>query len=368
LLKQKLNTQKMNLIYDNIIFSLQRAGGVSLYWYELISRLNRTDYITSYYGKKNNNIFANDLGLDTKLETKIPAKIQRYLPFLKKVPSYSIFHSSYYRLSFQKDIINITTVHDFTYEKYRRGFPQIIHSWQKGLAIRLSDGIICVSENTKKDLLRNYPNIPENNIRVIYNGVGDEYHPIPPGGQTKFPYLDEVISNPYVLFVGDRSAYKNFNMVIDVIKQLHDFNLIVVGGSEFSTEELQGMYRVRERIQRLKGITNSDLNILYNQASCLIYPSDYEGFGIPILEAMRAGCPVICSSVSSIPEVAGDGAIMIKNISAQKIVEKIQCLKNKKYREELVSKGMLQSNKFSWEKCFSMTMRFYNDVYKEKYN
>lgn len=367
-MKQKLKTQKLNFIYDNIIFSLQRAGGISLYWYELISRLNRTDYITSYYGKKNNNIFAKDLNMSSKLEGRIPAKILRYLPFQKKIPSCSIFHSSYYRFSLQKDIINVTTVHDFTYETFRSGFAQKIHSWQKELAIRNSDGIICVSENTKKDLLSTFPNLHEKNIRVIYNGVGDEYHPLKSADKTEYPKIDEAISNPFILFIGDRSAYKKFCLVIDVIKKIQDLNLIVVGGPDFSTQELKEIDGIREKIRHLRGISNSELNILYNRATCLLYPSIYEGFGIPVLEAMRAGCPVICSNASSIPEVAGDGAILIDDISAQKIIDNIQSLKNEKYRKELVRKGLMQSNKFSWEKCFSMTLGFYHDVYKEKYS
>ena len=108
----------MKIIYDNIIYSLQKAGGISTYWNELSSRFKKNKLDITFYGFENENIFANDI--KQEIESKIISKFARYLPFLKKLPKNSIFHSSYYRVSNQKDIVNITTVHDFTYEYYRK--------------------------------------------------------------------------------------------------------------------------------------------------------------------------------------------------------------------------------------------------------
>jgi len=137
----------MKKSYDNIIFSLQKAGGVSDYWFELLKRFKLNG--VQCFELDNDNVFSSQLNLITRRESRIPLKILRYLPFQKNLPAYSIFHSSYYRVSLQKNIANVTTVHDFTYEYFTKGFRQKVHTWQKSFAIRHSAGIVCVSENTK---------------------------------------------------------------------------------------------------------------------------------------------------------------------------------------------------------------------------
>ena len=164
----------LKIIYDNIIFSLQKAGGISVYWYELIKRLQNKNNVL-FFEKNNENIFSKNLNIKTHIESRLPIKILRYLPFLKNLPEKYIFHSSYYRVSLQKNVLNIVTVYDFTYEFFRRGVAKTIHSLQKGFAINNADGIICISENTKKDLLKFYPNVDEEKVKVIYNGVVDEF-------------------------------------------------------------------------------------------------------------------------------------------------------------------------------------------------
>ena len=173
---------KVNVISDNIIFSLQKAGGISVYWHELLSRLLIETEITSNFIEiPNQNIFRKNLTIPhSKIlenpHSKYPLIIQRYLnPSIK---SKGIFHSSYYRTVNSENIINITTVHDFTYEYYRLGLPKLIHQIQKGKAIKNSKRIICVSQNTKTDLLKFHPKLNEDYVKVIHNGVDNIYQPI----------------------------------------------------------------------------------------------------------------------------------------------------------------------------------------------
>ncbi|RXJ67397.1 glycosyltransferase [Halarcobacter ebronensis] len=351
----------MRIVYDNIIFSLQKAGGISLYWSELISRLKNLDI--TFYGYKNENIFASNFNIEVKEESLLPYKINRYLDFKRKIPKGTIFHSSYYRISNQKDVVNITTVHDFTYEYYRSGLARLIHSWQKGRAIKKSDGIICISQNTKKDLLKFYPNIKEEKIKVIYNGVSDTFCQLNEASQYLKNSYSVLENKKYILYVGDRSGYKNFDIAVEVIQKIYNTILVIIGGGELSQIYKE---RLGQNYIHYQGINSKDLNILYNNAFCLLYPSSYEGFGIPIVEAMKAGCPVISTNSSSIPEVIGDAGLMVEKIEVDEFVNAILKLENKSYKKELISKGLKRADKFSWDKCFKETLQFYKEISGKK--
>lgn len=352
----------MKIVYDNIIYSLQKAGGISLYWSELSSRLKKNDFDITFYGFENKNLFAKNI--NQKKESNIVFRILRYLPFLKRIPKNSIFHSSYYRVSNQKDIVNITTVHDFTYEYYRTGLARFVHVWQKGKAINESDGIICVSKNTKKDLLKFYPNIKENKIKVIYLGTDDAFKVLNNTKELQKNFT-ELVDKDYILYVGDRKGYKNFDITVNSLKKLKTKSLVMVGGGELSIEESNKLINLE--FEHYLGLPSEKLNILYNNAFCLVYPSSYEGFGIPVLEAMNAGCAVVSTNCSSIPEVAGDAGLLVDKIEVEEFVKAILKLEAKEFRDELIKKGLLQAKKFSWDKCFEETLEFYKEIVGKKF-
>lgn len=358
---------KFLIVYDNIIFSLQKIGGISIYWVELIKRLQLKNRDIVFYQSKNENIATSELDIKTILESKLSFKILRYLPFLKKIPSKSLFHSSYYRVSLQKDVINITTVYDFTYEYFRKGLAKYVHVKQKAFAIKKSDAIICMSENTKKDLMKFYPQIEESKIKVIYNGVGCEFKKL----QNKEEYLNnefEILKDKnYILYVGDRNSYKNFSIAVEVLKELKEYTFVVVGAKKFNKQEDKIMESIQERVYHFDKIDAQKLNILYNSAFCLLYPSSYEGFGIPVVEAMKSGCPVVSTNISSIPEVAGNSGLLVNDIKRESFVKEIIKLKNSNFRDELISKGFKQAEKFNWDNCFNQTYEFYEEIWRKKF-
>jgi len=305
-------------------------------------------------------IITNSLG-------KFPINIQRFLN-----PNISckggIFHSTYYRIINDPSIINVTTVHDFTYEYYRKGLPGLLHQYQKGAAINNSKKIICVSENTKRDLISFYPKINDKKIKVIYNGVNTAYKILDnnPGDLVKslVPYSQ----GEYILYVGERRVkYKNFRLAVEACRILR-MPIVMVGGGPVTDQEKSFMKFKLEKNNFFfhPHITNESLNILYNNAFCLLYPSSHEGFGIPIIEAQKSGCPVICSSCSSIPEVAGNGALYLKKIDTESIIEAIKTIDhNSAKRNEIIHIGIKNANKFSWDQCYQQTKELYEELYHE---
>lgn len=341
------------ILYDGIIYSLQRNGGVSVLYNELFSRLLETSCsysVISYAGSMSFPCAENIV--------RVPRLFERYRNV--GFEGGDIFHSTYYRLpdsTSRRSTKVITTVHDYTYERYIGGIKRQVHSWQKNRAISRSDKIICVSESTKNDALE-FSGVSEDRIEVIPNGVSADYFPIP---DVTLPDVSQVI------FVGARQGYKNFDSVVKAVSLFKELVLVCVGGGGFDKKELAFLDTCLPSRYRHAGfLTNSELNIEYNKAMCLIYPSLYEGFGIPVLEAMNAGCPVIAVDASSIPEVAGDAALLIGSGAVEEIEAGICALMSDDYRQSLISKGFVQAKKFSWDITYKKTMALYEQVLGKK--
>ena len=362
----------LKIIYDNIIYSLQKSGGGSVYWTELSKRLDKVKGIeVEFFEQKepNDNIFRKELTLkNVKTESFLNLKIRRYLNFTKPIKERAIFHSSYFRISKSKKAINVTTVHDFTTEKFRKGLPRLVNLWQKRYAIRNSQGIICISENTKKDLLYFVPNVDERKIKVIYNGVSEDFYKIEEEYHIneKRKEFSSLENNKYLLYIGHRTSYKNFDLVIKAAAELvGQYKLVVVGEAFSEIERKEIVNILGENYILISKLDNEGLNLLYNKAFALLYPSSYEGFGIPIVEAMKTGCPVVASNNSSIPEVAGNAVNLLTDIDEKKIVEEIKRLEDIEYRTDKISKGFIQSEKFNWDKTFEQYLEFYKKLYNE---
>ena len=361
----------MKIVFDNIIYSLQKSGGGSVYWTELLKRFIKSDNELIFFDQKepNENLFRKTFNLDNvKTESKWSLAIRRYLPFTEKISGKYIFHSSYYRYASASNAINVTSIHDFTTEKFRKGLAREVNLLQKKWAVKKAKGVVCISENTKKDLLFFMPNTDENKIRVIYNGVSNDFFNIPENFEIaeKDERFSDLENQKYLLYIGHRTSYKNFNFAVEAASKFKENLKLVVVGEPFTDEEKVYVESLLDyNYLQLNKLNNENLNHLYNKAYALLYPSSYEGFGIPIIEAMKTKCPVIAFKNSSIPEVAGEAALLYEEENVDSIIHGIQKLQDKDLRDRLKNKGIIQAEKFSWDNTFRQYIEFYKELYEK---
>lgn len=342
------------LVLDGIIYSLQKHGGITVYFNELLRRLragSAEDFmLVAHEGSAMNSDF-----LLPGHRIKPLRSLERYRRCIVPVHA-SLFHSSYYRLP-DRCVPVVTTVHDFIYERFSFGPRKWLHSWQKFAAIRASAAVICISESTRNDLLEFLPDIPPERVHVVYNGVSSAFHPLCP------EITNNDTARPYVLFVGARGGYKNFLPLVMAMADLRDLDLVSIGGGALTSEESELVQRkLSGRFTHHIGVTDIQLNRFYNRAFCLAYPSAYEGFGIPVLEAMRAGCPVVAMNSSSIPEVAGEAVQLMQEASPSALRQAILLLDQSGQREHYKQLGLKRASLFSWDRTFVETCKVYSSI------
>ncbi len=354
----------MKIIIDNIIFRWQKSGGISVVWHELIKRMltntSSTCHFIEYQGA-DWNLFHKDLAIPTTsiLYTKANKSflLGRYLcESVKQEKDKFIFHSTYYRICSNPNAINIVTVHDFTYERYSKGFRKWIHSWTKKYAIRKADHIICISENTKKDLFKFIKGIDEKKVHVIYNGASDDFYKIEDDSQRY-----QANQENYLVFIGSRSSYKNYSLAVQVAAAAN-MRLKIVGSKLNDTEKSMTQSIIGNKYDELEHIDNFTLNKLYNQAFALLYPSAYEGFGLPVVEAQKAGCPILALNNSSIKEVIGDKEQLVELPIVNLFCKQIEKLKQDTYRNKIIQNGIKNAQQFTWNNTFHKYMELYQQI------
>lgn len=335
------------IVYDGIIFSLQTKGGISVLFEQLFERHMQREVEFCVLG------YGGDFGAPACPRFNYDARFMERYRNVDFPPRGNIFHSTYYRLPDRSSNFKVvTTVHDYVYERHSLGLKRLVHSWQKNAAIRGSDAVICVSESTRADLLTYSRGVREDSVFVVPNGVSDDYHPI-----------NGLERESQVLFVGARAGYKNFFAAVIGVSLVPDLTLVCVGGGAFSSTELDTLNKyIPGRYRHAGFISNAQLNLEYNRSLCLIYPSLYEGFGIPVIEAMRAGCPVVAVARSSIPEVCGNAALLVDEGIPEEFSEAIQRYMCEDFRARMTILGFQQASKFSWDVTYEKTLAIYKNL------
>lgn len=367
----------MRVLYDHKAFE-QTVGGVSRCFVELIRHLpGDVEPVMGVLLTQNVHLMGQMDGVYSLLGArKFPYKKrllkrinQRYFQYCAKHEDYQLLHCttddpmySYVDVS----VPVVATFHDFIAEKYfrdqvvnRTGF--ISEGWlnERREMIRRASRIVCVSENTKEDLLRYYPDTDPNKLVVIYHGytLSDE------------SYMDNRWGK-YILYVGARADYKNFHRFVEAVSPIlrqRDLKLICTGKA-FNVEESAWLAEqaIADRTVQMF-VDEQTLRSLYHHAQLFVYPSLYEGFGIPLLEAMANGCPMAISNASCFPEVAGDAAAYFDPTDVQSMQTMIDnVLGNEQYRTKMIARGKERVKKYSWEEAAAELANVYKQVLTTK--
>ena len=349
----------MRIYYDYQIMIAQKFGGISRYIYEISSRLPALGADVELSCIHNHNYyFAERFGLHKMSQISrgvfhFVNKAGRVID-LKRI-DYDIFHPTYYYASKPSRGKFVVTVHDMMHELYDGIYNisrRVIRA--KRRIIPQADRIIAVSENTKRDILKYFPEINPEIISVIYHG--SSISPVT-SSEPLVPY-------DYVLFVGVRSMYKNFARFTKAMKGImsrdKDIHVFCAGGGSFTAEEISSFGEFSGRFHQ-SGLSDKELSRAYKGALCFVFPSEYEGFGIPILEAFACDCPVVCANASSLPEVAGDSAEYFDPLDVDDMAGKIEkVIQDEELRKNLKASGRERLKFFDWDKAARETLECYN--------
>lgn len=360
----------MRILYDGAVTQAQGAGGIKRYFTSLIERLpsDFQPHFTTCRASVETEPSHPRLRihrfprfrpqrLSLKLEEVFFGRVQDSFRF-------DIAHPTYYTLLSQGEVRDyrcpvVITVWDMIHELFPELYPDSQFVERKRRAIEAADAVLCISENTKRDLLARH-RVDEKKIFVTYLGTdldatlvqGDESTP----------------SRPYFLYVGARAGYKNFDGLLSAFAQAAtlapDIALHAVG-PQFSLEEAG---RIDElgltgRVEVYSKVRDRQLAALYGHSIALVYPSLYEGFGIPPLEAMHCGTPVVASNRASIPEVVGNAGILFDPDCTNELTDILVSLaRDPSSREPLIERGYERARQFSWDKTAQQTIEVYRNL------
>jgi glycosyltransferase involved in cell wall biosynthesis len=366
----------MKILFDHQIYIAQKFGGISRYFNELAKTQDGNVFIEQIdpalfdipepVAVKTDIVSRSIRFAKRKAGLTHAVKIAGFPEEVKQILNlgdFDIFHPTYYNPYFLEytDKPFVLTVYDMIHEIYKEYFQiSDATSYNKIILCHKAKHIIAISEKTKQDLIEIF-GIPEEKISVIL--LASDF-----GKVSAIPPSNAEILGKYILFVGNRGAYKNFYYPImaiaDILKEDKDLQLVCTGNS-FSAEEIVffNSLGIGSQVIHVYMHNDNELAWVYQHAQLFIFPSLYEGFGFPLLEAFASNCPVVSSNGGSLPEVGGKGALYFNPKDISDIRNTVyQGIYNTGVRNMLIESGKDRLNNFSWQKCREETINVYNKV------
>jgi glycosyltransferase involved in cell wall biosynthesis len=367
----------MRIVYDHQVTSLQDAGGASRYHYELARHISKNAKVEigMYLGLTGNvhpYALLRQSGVRVvSFHSSLRPGLARYainelltgVCFMATRQKWDVYHSTLYRaMPTLRARAIVVTNHDCTQERFPRLFPdaQRIIRWKSRL-FQKADMIICPSRSTQRDLLH-FHDVNAAKTRVIHQGLSSLANPGPNEKSTM-----ALPGRGYLLYVGARHAYKNYTGLLQAFSDsgVHkDFDLLLVGGGPLSSSELKQIQALglAAVVKHKPVVGDVDLAEAYRQAALFVYPSLYEGFGFPPLEAMCLNCPVLAANCSSIPEVCGDAPYYFDPEDASSLGAMLVHALNAPDRSERITAGHQKALQYQWSECANNTLEAYHEL------
>jgi len=371
----------VRVLFDSLIFSAQQYGGISRYFCELATTLASTNKMEiQIIAPLSVNAYLKQLPPDLVSGPSCPKPLlhtkSRWLKLLIRVLAIlwtdcllrikrpQIIHETYFlpfRLGSRR-AKRVLTIYDMIHEKFPHSFsPNDQTANYKKKAAKRADHIICISESTRQDAIQ-FLNLDPQKVSVIYLGFSGL-------ASKENKYLLPTLPKPYLLFVGNRAGYKNFSLLLEGYAKSsllqEDYMIVAFGGGAFTNAEQENMQRLGLKSNQVMHYFGDDAQLarFYTGAAVFVYPSLYEGFGIPPLEAMANSCPVVCSYTSSIPEVVGNAGEYFDPTDAQSLIKALETVLTSNTRaDELRRLGVERLQSFSWQRCAQETYRIYQQL------
>jgi mannosyltransferase len=368
--------RKLHILLDGCIFGYQKSGGVSRIWARIIDEWVRDPSVefAMILPRKVDNVHFKEEWLRTRVRgiffpfnrpyhlvsrswfrgRFIDLTLRRYGPF-------DIFHSTYFSYPKTEKVLCVTTVHDLIDEMgEKEKHPSVFSRWylqDKRATLQRSQGLVCVSEATHMALLNEYPELSKDRVRVIHHAADRAFR------RQEIPVPTKI--SPRILFVGQRRGYKNFSLLLDALRTFEhrqEIELVIAGGGQLEREEVKNLQEAGICYSTFPRPNDQTLALLYTDAMCLAYPSTQEGFGLPVIEAMASGCPVLCSDIPVLHEVGGDAVLYFDPQSPADLHRQLVQVRDASTRLRLIQAGLGRVANRTFGDTARELLLFYKDL------
>jgi glycosyltransferase involved in cell wall biosynthesis len=357
-----------------------RDYGIGTYVRNLLRYLSRLDKTTEYvlFCRADDCATIEEFGENFRavpeLARQYSIKEQLRIPLDLRREGIDLFHAPHYVLPALIPCKAVVTIHDCIHIRFPQYLPNRLgYAYARAsmwIATHRSNRVLTVSEASKRDILK-YFHVPERKIDVIYNGIDERFGEIPSPDEVLRVRERYQLNDPFVLYAGNIKPHKNLERLIEAFHLLrrngHDTVKLLIIGDEISKyatlRRAVHRYKLHKHVRFFGFVPDKTLAVLYRLAGVFVFPSLYEGFGLPPLEAMASGTPVITSNVSSLPEVVGDAALLIDPYEPAAIAQAMQrVLTEPSLREDLRRRGLRRVKEFSWDRSVRRVHEIYQEV------